>query len=154
VYYDDEALPDVAALRASRFSYGIVAIGEMPYADSYGDSTRLAIPERSVATLERVCAAMHCVVVLMVGRPLVLQPSLLRIVDAAVVAWFPGTEANGITDVLFGDHPFTAKLSRTWFRSIDQLPMNVGDANYDPLFPYGFGLTIPPHPRAAADCTE
>jgi hypothetical protein len=143
VYYDDEALPDIASLKASFFSYGIVAIGELPYADSYGDSRNLTIPEQSIATVERVCTAMRCVLVLMVGRPLVLEPRLLRMVDAVVVAWFPGTEANGITDVLFGDYPFTAKLSRTWFRSIDQLPMNVGDPDYDPLFPYGFGLTIP-----------
>ena len=43
--------------------------------------------------------------------------------------------------MLFGDYGFTGKLPRTWFKTVDQLPMNVGDSHYDPLFPYDFGLT-------------
>jgi beta-glucosidase len=46
-----------------------------------------------------------------------------------------------VADVLFGDHAPTGKLPFTWPRSMDQLPLNVGDADYDPLFPFGFGLT-------------
>ena len=133
--------PDMSSVKERDFSYGIVAIGETPYADSYGDDRNLTIPDEGIATLKNVCGAMDCVVVLMTGRPLVLEP-YLDMVDAIVVAWFPGTEVKGITDVLFGDYPFTGKLSRTWFRSVDQLPMNAGDEVYDPLFPYGFGLTI------------
>jgi len=41
----------------------------------------------------------------------------------------------------FGDYEFTGELPRTWFKTVDQLPMNVGDSHYDPLFPYDFGLT-------------
>ncbi|KAK3149342.1 hypothetical protein QOZ80_3AG0216090 [Eleusine coracana subsp. coracana] len=61
--------------------------------------------------------------------------------DAFVAAWLPGSEGQGVADVLFGDYGFSGKLSRTWFKSADQLPMNVGDKHYDPLFPFGFGLT-------------
>uniref|UniRef100_A0A0E0N323 beta-glucosidase n=1 Tax=Oryza rufipogon TaxID=4529 RepID=A0A0E0N323_ORYRU len=61
---------------------------------------------------------------------------------AETTAWLPGTEGQGVADVLFGDYGFTGKLPRTWFKSVDQLPMNVGDLHYDPLFPFGFGLTI------------
>ena len=46
-----------------------------------------------------------------------------------------------VTDVLFGEHGFSGKLPRTWFKSVDQLPMNVGDPHYDPLYPFDFGLT-------------
>ncbi|KAI6669723.1 hypothetical protein NL676_004608 [Syzygium grande] len=46
--------------------------------------------------------------------------------DALVAAWLPGTEGQGFADLLFGDYGFTSKLARTWFRSADQLPMNVG----------------------------
>ena len=74
------------------------------------------------------------------GRPVVIQP-FLGAMDALVAVWLPGTEGQGITDVLFGDYGFTGKLPRTWFKSVDQLPMNYGDKNYDPLFPLGFGLT-------------
>ncbi|CAI0452430.1 unnamed protein product [Linum tenue] len=73
------------------------------------------------------------------GRPLEIQPYLPK-ARALVAAWLPGTEGQGVADVLFGDYEFTGKLPRTWFKSVDQLPMNAGDKNYDPLFPLGFGL--------------
>jgi beta-glucosidase len=60
--------------------------------------------------------------------------------DALVAAWLPGTEGQGVADVLFGDRPFTGKLPYTWPRSVDQLPFNLGTGENDPLFPYGFGL--------------
>jgi beta-glucosidase len=46
----------------------------------------------------------------------------------------------GVADPLFGTRAYTGKLSVTWPRSLDQEPINVGDANYDPLFPFGYGL--------------
>jgi beta-glucosidase len=52
----------------------------------------------------------------------------------------PGSEGAGVADVLFGSEPFTGRLSVTWPRSEDQVPINVGDRNYQPLFPYGWGL--------------
>jgi hypothetical protein len=55
-----------------------------------------------------------------------------------------GSEGEGVADVLFGDYGFTGKLARTWLKRVDQLPMNVGDQHYDPLFPFGFGLTTNP----------
>ncbi|KAG0471478.1 hypothetical protein HPP92_016024 [Vanilla planifolia] len=64
--------------------------------------------------------------------------------DALVAAWLPGTEGPWMTDVLIGDYGFTGKLPRTWFKSVDQLPMNVGDAHCDLLYPFGFGLTTEP----------
>jgi hypothetical protein len=65
--------------------------------------------------------------------------------DAFIAAWLPGTEAEGITDVLFGNYAFTGKLSHTWPTSISQVPINYGDSPYNPLFPYGYGLssTVP-----------
>jgi beta-glucosidase len=61
--------------------------------------------------------------------------------DALVAAWLPGSEGMGVADPLFGTRQYTGKLSVTWPRSLAQEPINVGDANYDPLFPYGYGLT-------------
>ena len=46
----------------------------------------------------------------------------------------------GVADYLFGDHDFVGTLPVTWFRYDDQLPINIGGANYDPLFPFGYGL--------------
>jgi beta-glucosidase len=61
--------------------------------------------------------------------------------DALVAAWLPGMAGEGIADVLFGDYAPTGKLSFSWPKDILQLPLNFGESNYDPLFPFGFGLT-------------
>uniref|UniRef100_A0A7N0T716 beta-glucosidase n=1 Tax=Kalanchoe fedtschenkoi TaxID=63787 RepID=A0A7N0T716_KALFE len=90
-----------------------------------------------------VCAGVKCVVVVVSGRPVQIEPYVASS-DAIVAAWLPGTEGKGVADVLFGDYGFTGKLSRTWFKTVDQLPMNVGDKHYDPLWPFGFGLTTEP----------
>ena len=58
-----------------------------------------------------------------------------------VAAWLPGSEGEGVADVLFGDYKPTGKLPFSWPRSMAQIPINVGDGTYDPLFAYGFGLT-------------
>ncbi|KAG8387190.1 hypothetical protein BUALT_Bualt03G0227500 [Buddleja alternifolia] len=135
--------PDDALLKANNFSYAIVVVGEPPYAEGSGDNLNLTIPEHGLRTMTNVCRSTKCIVVLISGRPLVIEPYLSSI-DALVAAWLPGTEGQGVADVLFGDYGFTGKLSRTWFKTVDQLPMNVGDKHYDPLFPFGFGLTTKP----------
>ncbi|KAG0471168.1 hypothetical protein HPP92_015714 [Vanilla planifolia] len=140
VYFEN---PDAYSLNNSEFAYAIVAVGEQPYAESFGDNLNLTIPAPGPSTIQNVCSSVKCVVVLISGRPLVIEPYIEQI-DAMVAAWLPGTEGQGITDVLFGDYGFSGKLSRTWFRSVDQLPMNVGDPHYDPLYPFGFGLTTEP----------
>lgn len=132
--------PDPNFVKSGGFSYAIVVVGEPPYAETKGDSLNLTISEPGPNTIKNVCGGVKCVVVVISGRPVVIQPYLPTI-DALVAAWLPGTEGQGVTDLLFGDYGFTGKLARTWFKSVDQLPMNVGDPHYDPLFPFGFGLT-------------
>ncbi|XP_044948775.1 beta-glucosidase BoGH3B-like [Hordeum vulgare subsp. vulgare] len=132
--------PDRSAVDAGEYDYAVVVIGEPPYAETAGDNLNLTIPEPGPAVIQTVCESVKCVVVLISGRPLVVEP-YIGVMDAFVAAWLPGSEGQGVADVLFGDYGFTGKLPRTWFRSVDQLPMNVGDEHYDPLFPFGFGLT-------------
>ncbi|GLT38976.1 hypothetical protein SLA2020_131880 [Shorea laevis] len=135
--------PDANFVKSNKFSYAIVVVGEPPYAETAGDSMNLTISEPGPSTIKNVCEAVKCVVVVISGRPVVIQPYLSTI-DALVAAWLPGTESQGIADVLFGDYGFTGKLARTWMKTAEQLPMNVGDPHYDPLFPFGFGLTTKP----------
>ncbi|KAK9170200.1 hypothetical protein Syun_002340 [Stephania yunnanensis] len=135
--------PDSSLLKSNKFSYAIVVVGEPAYAETFGDSLNLTIPDQGINTINNVCGVVKCLVVLISGRPVVIQP-YLPAMDALVAAWLPGTEGQGVADVLFGDYGFTGKLARTWFKSADQLPMNVGDKHYDPLFPFGFGLTTKP----------
>jgi beta-glucosidase len=121
---------------------GIVVIGETPYAEGVGDRDDLALAAEDVTAINNMKqAGIPVVVVLFSGRPMIINDALGRC-DAFVAAWLPGTEGQGVTDVLFGDHKPTGKLSVSWPRSMAQIPINVGDKNYDPLFKYGFGLTF------------
>ena len=118
----------------------VVVVGEPPYAEGVGDDMELVLEPEQVALVERVVAAGAPVaVVLISGRPLIVE-EVMDAADAFVAAWLPGTEGAGVADVLFGDHPPTGRLSFTWPRSADQIPINVGDDPYDPLFAVGFGL--------------
>ncbi|KAM0929552.1 hypothetical protein ACQ4PT_001595 [Festuca glaucescens] len=132
--------PDADLVKNGGFSYAIVVVGEHPYTETKGDNLNLTIPEPGLNTVQAVCSGAPCATVLISGRPVVVQP-LLAASDALVAAWLPGSEGQGVTDALFGDYGFSGKLPRTWFKSVDQLPMNYGDAHYDPLFPLGYGLT-------------
>ncbi|CAN6697456.1 unnamed protein product [Malus baccata var. baccata] len=131
--------PDGNFVKSNNVAYAIVVVGEHPYAETAGDSPNLMMAEPGPSVISNVCESVKCIVVLITGRPIVIEPYISSI-DALVAAWLPGSEGQGITDVLFGDHGFSGKLPRTWFRTVDQLPMNVGDSHYDPLFPFGFGL--------------
>lgn len=119
----------------------IVAVGEEPYAEGQGDRQDLHLSATDQQTIENVRqSGVPFVVVLISGRPLILG-DIANQADAILAAWLPGTEGEGVADVLFGDYAPKGKLSFTWPRSMDQIPINVGDENYDPLFPFGYGLT-------------
>ncbi|MFZ1288951.1 MAG: glycoside hydrolase family 3 protein [Melioribacteraceae bacterium] len=119
----------------------VVVVGENPYAEGFGDDSKLTLNDEDLKTIAKVKASKKpMVVILLSGRPLIVNNEIDKS-DAFVAAWLPGSEGQGIADVLFGDVDFSGKLSFTWPENIQQLPINVGDENYDPLFPYGFGLT-------------
>lgn len=133
------AAPVQGYAKGKGFRYAVVVVGEQPYAEFYGDNANLTLSASYLALIQDTCSNVPCVVIMVSGRPLVVEPILPQM-NALVAAWLPGTEGRGVADVLFGDFDFQGKLSRTWFRRADQLPMNVGDKKYDPLFPFGFGL--------------
>lgn len=119
----------------------IVVIGEMPYAEMFGDRSDLSLSAEDAALVEKLRAkGVKTVVVLLSGRPMIVTPTLEKS-NAFVAAWLPGTEGQGVTDVLFGDYAPTGKLGHSWPKTMNQVPVNVGDKEYAPLFPYGFGLT-------------
>lgn len=122
----------------------IVFVGEQPYAEWYGDSQDLTIPSEQLAVAKRAKdAGVPLIVVIVSGRPLVLGP-LEQMADAIVAAWLPGSEGEGLVDVLLGRIPFTGKLPHSWPRSMAQIPINIGDSPYAPLYDYGFGLSASP----------
>lgn len=124
----------------------IVVIGETPYAEFSGDRPEphhMGLDEDDLAVLERVRASgVPTVAVLVSGRPLVVTEQLPSW-QAFVAAWLPGSEGGGVADVLFGITAPTGTLPHSWPRRAAQIPINAGEAGYDPLFPLGFGLTYP-----------
>ncbi len=128
----------------------IVVYGEDPYAEFQGDRASLAYQpgnQRDLRLLRRLKeAGIPVVSVFLSGRPLWVNAEL-NASDAFVAAWLPGSEGQGIADVLFRDaggdvaHDFKGRLSFSWPRKASQARLNRGDADYAPLFPYGFGLT-------------
>jgi beta-glucosidase len=138
---------------------GIVVVGETPYAEGFGDvggplwaydpgdnnvprpAKTMQLSDADKKAVQKVCAAAaSCTVVVVSGRPMVIEPALLAQIDALDAAWLPGSEGAGVADNLFGKAPFTGKLSVSWPRTVAQEPINVGDKGYDPLYRYGFGL--------------
>jgi len=121
----------------------IVVVGETPYAEGNGDrkAEDLVLEPAQRELIARYHeAGKQVVTVLVSGRPLLVGRELGQS-NAFVAAWLPGSEGKGVAEVLFGDYGFTGKLGFSWPRNAAQIPINVGDPGYDPLFPYGFGLT-------------
>lgn len=136
-----ELNPSPETFSSQDFSFAIVVVGEGPYVETGGDNLELKIPFDGAELVSLVADRVPTLMILVTGRPLVLEPQLLEKIDGLVVAWLPGSEGRGITDVIFGDYAFEGRLPMTWFRSVDQLPMHAPENSSDPLFPFGFGLT-------------
>jgi beta-glucosidase len=118
----------------------VLVMSEPPYAEGRGDSETIAPPAEDVKALDALHArGVPTVVVILSGRPLVITPHLAK-AKAWVAAWLPGSAGEGVADVLYGVVPATGKLSHSWPRRVEDLPLNVGDTKYDPLFPFGHGL--------------
>lgn len=135
---------------ASKPDVAIVVFGEEPYAEFVGDRRTLEYSpadKKDVELMRRLKAAgIPVVAVFLSGRPMWVNAEL-NASDAFVAAFLPGGEGGGVADVLFRDssgrvrHDFTGELSYSWPKRADQTPLNRGDSGYDPLFPYGYGLT-------------
>ncbi len=144
----------------------VIVLSEIPYAETPGDSPTLDTlwndtnpPGADFTLLQQARASGKPVIaVILSGRPVLINgpshPDALTDADAWIAAWLPGTEGDGVADVLFGDYHPTGKLSHSW--PADDTSYNImcaiGYGNidggvtcpggYKPLFPLGFGLTF------------
>ncbi|KND24871.1 glycosyl hydrolase [Streptomyces europaeiscabiei] len=142
-----------ASAATDGYDVGVVVVGETPYAEGIGDVGNghdLELTAADRAAVDKVCAAMKCAVLVVSGRPQLIGDRLGDM-DALVASWLPGSEGDGVADVLYGRRAFTGQLPVTWPKAEAQLPINVGDAAYDPQFPYGWGLTTLKKPPAGGE---
>ena len=116
----------------------VVVIGEEPYAEMEGDREDLSLNKKDLDVIKHLKSKnIPVVVILFSGRPMIITNEIDQW-DSLLAAWLPGTEGQGISDVLFGDYSPTGKLSFSWPKSIDQLPISMTD---DHLFDFGAGLS-------------
>jgi beta-glucosidase len=126
----------------------VIAIyGEEPYAEGDGDRKDLQYQGKDskyLSLMEKFSKQeLPIVSIFLSGRPLEVNKQL-NLSNAFVAAWLPGTAVEGIGDVIFTkkgqiNYDFKGKLSYSWPKYADQ-NLNFKDANYSPLFPYGYGL--------------
>lgn len=119
---------------------GIAVIGETPYAEMMGDRAELRLDPQDLGVVARMKQqGLRVIVVLVCGRPLVID-DLLPYADAILAAWLPGSEGDGVADVLFGTAKPTGKLSFSWPKG-GSTTFHAGDAGYEKLFDVGYGLS-------------
>lgn len=140
VIYDPEGTSDAAA------DVVIAVYGENPYAEFQGDRDNVDFVPNGFDTSrlsELRGSGTKVVSVFLSGRPLWVNPEI-NASDAFVAAWLPGSEGGGVADILFQTdpaHDFMGRLSYSWPAHALQAVNNRGDADYAPLFPYGYGLS-------------
>lgn len=135
----------------TRPDVAIVVFGEDPYAEGQGDIKNLYYRERYPDDLKLIqklkSQNIPVISIFLTGRPLWINPEL-NASDAFVVAWLPGSEGAGISDVLIRkpdgsiNFDIKGKLSFSWPLHANQDNLNKDDLDYKPLFPYGYGLTF------------
>jgi len=138
----------------------IVAYGEEPYAEGIGDRKNLFYRDsKTLNTLKRLKRNGNKVVsIFFTGRPLWTN-EFINLSDAFVVAWLPGTESRGMTDVLVANddgsvnYDFQGKLPFSWPSDPNQSTIAFYDPASDAEFDYGYGLTYK-SPKALASLDE
>ena len=132
-------LGDAAAVAAA--ATALVVVGEAPYAEGCGDTHEATLASADANLIAAVANGHRRVVVLLIcGRPLVIPPPTLALIDALAVAWLPGTEGDGVADVLFGALPPSGRLSFSWPRDGGQMEASRREGGRA-LYPLGHGLT-------------
>lgn len=145
VVYDEKATE-----KHTDADIAIIVVGETPYAEMFGDigdgngAHKLTLSEEHQKYITTYTdMGIKTVVILISGRPLVVTEQI-KISDAFIAAWLPGSEGAGIAEVLFGDHDFKGKLPHSWPKSEEDFENKYGPNFWDqsivPLYEFGYGL--------------
>ncbi|MEN8249428.1 MAG: glycoside hydrolase family 3 N-terminal domain-containing protein [Bacteroidota bacterium] len=141
----------LATLKVDDADVAIIVVGETPYAEFMGDirndssKYQLTLTDSHIEYINSYADKVEKLVIILVsGRPLVTTKQIKQS-DAFVAAWLPGSEGDGIAEVLFGNYNFTGKLPHSWPESVEDFNGKYGpncwESSIIPLFEYGFGLS-------------
>jgi beta-glucosidase len=127
-----------------RAPVGVVTVHELPYVEGGGDRGDLRLPAEQVDLVRRVRAAVDRLVVLVVsGRPLLVEP-VVELADQVIACWLPGSEADGIAEVLLDAAPRGGRLPIAWPRTAAHVT-GEAPADHDPP-PWPIGHHAGPRP--------
>ncbi len=127
----------------------IVVFGEGPYAEFEGDRENLdygASDPHDLELLRRLAkAGVPTVAVFLSGRPLWVNREI-NAADAFVAAWLPGSEGQGVADLLFRStkaegYDFTGRLAFSWPATAMPVTFDTAGKVSGAVFARGFGLT-------------
>jgi len=130
-----------SGLMPTNVDVAVLVLSEDPYAEGKGDTKTMALRSSDVEVIKRLHTfhpKLPVVAITITGRPVIIT-EYYKNWHGIVASFLPGTEAgHGIADLLFGDVPFTGRLSMSWPQDVAQEPINYDDPTYNPLFPFGF----------------
>ncbi|HEY5575164.1 MAG TPA: glycoside hydrolase family 3 C-terminal domain-containing protein, partial [Clostridiaceae bacterium] len=127
--------------RAQEADVVVLAVGELPYVEYYGDTKDLSITGEKAHPdnkkyIEYAKSLNKPVVTLIVAGRNVLINEYMDSWDSILMCYLPGSEGDGIASVLFGETNFSGKLSMPYYKSVS----DIGNKNADLLFDKGYGL--------------
>lgn len=129
----------------SKVDAAIVVVGEDPYAESNGDrsASQLKLPASDISTIKQIENShpdTPIILVLTTGRPIAIADYVNDShIKGIVNAWLPGSEGDGVADVLLGDKDFVGTNPITWTWYPQDITSKYTDTS-KVLYPIGYGL--------------
>jgi beta-glucosidase len=131
-----------------RASFGVVAVHELPYVEGRGDRADLSVPEDQLEVVRRMRRHVERLIVLVIsGRPVGIEP-IVELADAIVACWLPGSEADGIAELLLGDGSFSGRLPVAWPRDRLAHTIDTGPGPTQPAWPIGHSVAPTPETKS------
>jgi beta-glucosidase len=157
--FDNPANYDIDKLRSAATNADVIVLclGEDAYAESPGNIRDLALPlDQTELAKAAIATGKPVVLVLTEGRPRFITEIEPNIKGILMAYWGGKKAAEAIADVLFGDFNPSGRLPYSYPKSMGEIVLydrkpsedireifneNVMMNGYDPLFPFGWGLS-------------
>lgn len=129
--------------QASKVDKILIVLSEVPYAEMNGDTADMSItgslasPENKAAIELANTQNKPIVTLIIAGREVIIEDYVDQW-DGLVMGFLPGSEGQGVADVLLGVKAFVGKLPMPWYKSVE----DIGNEQAEPMYPIGYGLNF------------